>query len=48
MVIPSIIAPVLAFVLVANRIYWRIRMLGRLGLDDVSTILALVSVMFKT
>jgi hypothetical protein len=43
LVIPSIIAPSLAFVLVANRIFWRIKMLGRLGIDDVSTVFALVS-----
>ncbi|OAP57336.1 hypothetical protein AYL99_08074 [Fonsecaea erecta] len=42
LVIPSMIAPILAFILVANRIYWRMRMLGRLGLDDMSTILALI------
>lgn len=42
LVIPSIIAPVLAFLLVVNRIYWRLDMVGRLGLDDYSTLLALV------
>ncbi|KAK5445122.1 hypothetical protein LTS15_010213 [Exophiala xenobiotica] len=36
------IAPILAFVLVVNRVYWRFKMVGRLGPDDYSTILALV------
>ncbi|KAK5199645.1 hypothetical protein LTR99_004441 [Exophiala xenobiotica] len=35
------IAPILAFVLVVNRVYWRFKMVGRLGPDDYSTILAL-------
>jgi hypothetical protein len=41
-VVPSMIAPILAFVLVVNRVYWRFKMVGRLGPDDYSTILALV------
>ena len=36
------IAPILAFVLVVNRVYWRFKMVGRLGPDDYGTILALV------
>ncbi|OCT44796.1 hypothetical protein CLCR_06450 [Cladophialophora carrionii] len=43
LVIPSLIAPTIAFLLVANRIYWRLRMLVRFGLDDVSAILSMVS-----
>ncbi|KAK5560818.1 hypothetical protein LTR46_001126 [Exophiala xenobiotica] len=41
LVVPSMIAPILAFVLVVNRVYWRFKMVGRLGPDDYSTILAL-------
>lgn len=40
--IPSLIAPLLAFLLVINRIYWRLRMLGRLGFDDAFIIAAMV------
>jgi hypothetical protein len=43
LVVPSLIAPILAFALVGNRLYWRCRMLGRFGLDDIATLLALVS-----
>ena len=48
LVIPSLIAPILACFLVANRVYWRLRMLGMLGSDDVSTVLAVVSLKFAT
>ena len=41
--IPSIIAPVLTFLLVSNRIYWRCKLVGRLGPDDLWTLLALVN-----
>ena len=42
LVIPSMIAPIVAAFLVVNRVYWRFKMVGSLGLDDISTILALV------
>ncbi|EHY59267.1 hypothetical protein ABEF92_006337 [Exophiala dermatitidis] len=38
LVIPSVIAPMLALLLVTNRVYWRLRLVGSLGLDDLSTI----------
>ncbi|KAI1624450.1 hypothetical protein EDD37DRAFT_609445 [Exophiala viscosa] len=40
--IPSIVAPVLAFLLVSNRVYWRCKLVGGLGPDDLWTLLALV------
>ena len=43
LVIPALVAPSVAFVLVANRIFWRLKMLGWLGFDDALTILAMVS-----
>lgn len=43
LVIPSVLAPGLAVFLVSNRLYWRFRMLGRFGLDDLATTLATVS-----
>lgn len=43
LVVPSMIAPILACFLVANRIYWRLKMVGSLGPDDVSTMFAMVS-----
>ena len=46
LVIPSLIAPISAFILVANRIYWRLRLLDTLGFDDVSALLAMVSRIF--
>lgn len=42
LVIPSVLAPILAGFLVSNRLYWRFRMLGGFGLDDLSTMLATV------
>lgn len=46
LVIPSLIAPILSSCLVLNRLYWRIKLLGRLGLDDYCTILSLVIAVF--
>ena len=46
LVIPALIAPILAFFLVVNRVYWRWNLLGRLGWDDHCTILSLVSAIF--
>jgi hypothetical protein len=48
LVVPSLIAPVLAVALVSNRMYWRSRLLGHLGQDDIAALLALVSVPEKT
>ncbi|EXJ55567.1 hypothetical protein A1O7_08495 [Cladophialophora yegresii CBS 114405] len=42
LVIPSLVAPIIAFLLVANRTYWRLRMLVSFGLDDVSAILSMI------
>lgn len=42
LVAPSLLGPSIAMLLVSNRLYWRFRMLGRFGLDDVATILATV------
>lgn len=42
LVVPLTAAPVAAFLLVLNRVYWRYKLVGRLGPDDVWTILALV------
>jgi hypothetical protein len=44
LVIPSILAPVMASLLVANRVYWRLRMIGSLDYDDVFILLATVSI----
>ncbi|EXJ84670.1 hypothetical protein A1O3_05340 [Capronia epimyces CBS 606.96] len=41
LVIPSILAPILSCLVVANRVYWRLNLVGSLGLDDLSTILAM-------
>ncbi|KAL2405788.1 hypothetical protein ABEF95_005601 [Exophiala dermatitidis] len=38
LVIPSVIAPMLALLLITNRVYWRLRLVGSLGLDDLATI----------
>lgn len=43
LVVTSVVAPILATFLVSNRLYWRFRMLGRFGLDDLATVLATVS-----
>jgi hypothetical protein len=42
LVIPSIVGPVLASILVFNRIYWRISLMHTLGLDDLCIALSLV------
>jgi hypothetical protein len=39
----SIVIPIVAFILVLNRIFWRLNMLGRLGPDDFSSLLAVAS-----
>ncbi|EXJ94370.1 hypothetical protein A1O1_02764 [Capronia coronata CBS 617.96] len=41
LVIPSMLAPIVSCLLVANRVYWRLNLLGGLGLDDLTTILAM-------
>ena len=43
LVIPSILGPILAAVLVFNRVYWRIALVHQIGLDDVCILLSLVS-----
>jgi hypothetical protein len=48
LVIPSVLAPGLAVFLVSNRLYWRFRMLGRFGLDDLATMLATVRLEYST
>jgi hypothetical protein len=40
--IPSIVGPVLAAVLVFNRLYWRIHLVRTLGIDDLCIGLSLV------
>ena len=45
--IPSLLGPVLASVLVLNRVYWRIAIVHTLGLDDMCIILSLVWVVQK-
>jgi len=42
LVIASLFIPILAVFLVSNRLYWRFRLLGRFGHDDLATILATV------
>jgi hypothetical protein len=42
LVIPSLVGPVLATILVFNRIYWRISLVHTLGLDDLCITLSLV------
>lgn len=42
LVIPSLVGPVLATILVFNRIYWRISLVRTLGLDDLCITLSLV------
>ena len=46
LVIPSLIAPILSSCLVLNRLYWRIKLLGRLGWDDYCIILSVVIIVF--
>jgi hypothetical protein len=43
LVIPSILGPILAAVLVFNRVYWRISLVHQIGLDDICILLSLVS-----
>lgn len=43
LVIPSILGPILAAVLVFNRVYWRIYLVHQIGLDDICILLSLVS-----
>ena len=40
--IPSLLGPVLASVLVFNRVYWRIAIVHTVGLDDMCVMLSLV------
>lgn len=42
LVIPSLIGPILATVLVFNRVYWRISLVHTLALDDLCITLSLV------
>ena len=42
LVIPSIVGPVLATILVFNRVYWRITLVDTLGLDDLCITFSLV------
>lgn len=42
-IIPSIVGPLLAAVLVFNRLYWRIHLVHTLGIDDLCIGLSLVS-----
>lgn len=42
LVIPAVLSPSIAVFLVSNRLYWRFRMLGRFGFDDLATMLATV------
>jgi hypothetical protein len=41
-VIPSIVGPLLAAILVFNRLYWRIHLVRTLGIDDLCIGLSLV------
>jgi hypothetical protein len=41
-IIPSIVGPILAAILVLNRLYWRIRLVRTLGIDDLYIGLSLV------
>jgi hypothetical protein len=43
LVISSILGPILAAVLVFNRVYWRIALVHQIGLDDICILLSLVS-----
>jgi hypothetical protein len=43
LVISSIIGPILAALLVFNRVYWRIALVNALGRDDICILLSLVS-----
>lgn len=43
LVIPSILGPILAAILVFNRIYWRIALVHQIGLDDICILMSLVS-----
>jgi len=43
LVIPSLVGPILAGILVFNRVYWRIILVHTLGLDDICIMLSLVN-----
>jgi hypothetical protein len=42
LVIPSLLGPILATILVFNRVYWRMSLVHTLGLDDLCITLSLV------
>jgi hypothetical protein len=44
LVIPSLIGPILATILVFNRVYWRIALVHTLALDDLCITLSLVRI----
>lgn len=48
LVIPSILGPILAAILVFNRVYWRIALVHQIGLDDICILSSLVSLLRLT